>query len=149
MPYHDWSDDSFDWKSLNEAASLIHGTCKLFRIGCHIKEKYGTLRASFYLFDGSFHSVLYPGYVYYQYNNWRVCKFIHKYTNVDIAKKMLHLDISLASYKNKWYNKLVVSPVQWFQYNVGYKTAIKLAIRKYPHIKEEILSGMPDGKEFM
>lgn len=148
MPYHDWGDDTFDWNSLNEAIHLIYKMCKFFRIGCHIKEKYGTIRASFYFFDGSFHSFMYPGYVYYQYSNWKMCKFIQKYTKIDIAKKLLRADIWLASYHNNWYNKLVVSPIKWIQFNFGYKTAIKMAIKKFPHIKEEIICNMPHKELF-
>lgn len=39
---HDWSDGSFDWKSLNEAEGILYNTLKFYRVPVRdIKEKYG------------------------------------------------------------------------------------------------------------
>jgi hypothetical protein len=71
MPSHHWDDKDFDWKALYSAESYGAKFMKRWgRIGIHSKEKYGTIRWSVYFFDGSLHSLIYPGYVYNQFPKW-------------------------------------------------------------------------------
>jgi hypothetical protein len=149
MPYHEWGDNDFDWKSLYKAESIIYRVCKLFRLGCHIKEKYGSIRCSVYPFDGSLHSFLYPGYVAYQYEHWWLSKTLKRRFNFDLADKLVWLDIYvLGSYRSDEYNKSIfiraysrfVRIVQWLQMNIGYRLAYYIPMKLYPHIKDEIAS---------
>lgn len=120
MPYHDWSDDTFDWKSLNEALST--GTTlmkRLGRIGVHSKEKYGSCRWSLYLFDGTLHSLTHPGYVYSQYPKWL--------WSFDVE----HRPLKFLKYPINFWQKLVV------------KATFSYLVYKYPNIADEIISDAP------
>lgn len=120
--YHDWSETEFDWKGLYEAEVLLNKICKIFRIGLSSKEKYGTIRTSIRLFDGSLHSLTHPGYSYSQYPNWLW---------------RLQLDVQFKIMLNFPF-KYLVTAIQLFQLNVGYRLAYYIAMMKYPHIAEEI-----------
>lgn len=115
---HQWGDEDFDWKALDGAINIIYKTMNFFRIGCHIKEKYGTIRTSVYFWDGDLHSLIYPGYVYSQFPSW-----------------LWKVDIRYIK-KISCFLKLYI-PIHWIQ-RKGYTLAYYLAMRKYPHIKEEI-----------
>lgn len=120
MPHHDWSDKSFDWKSLNKAEILGNKIMKrLARIGIHSKEKYGTIRWSLYLFNGTLHSLTHPGYVYSQYPKW-----LWSFDVRNKPLKFLQKPINL-------YQKLIVALT--FEY----------LVYKYPHITDEIISDAP------
>ena len=125
MPYHEWGDESFDWSALNNAITYIDKTCTRYgRIGIHSKEKFGTHRCSGYLFDGTLHSLLYPGYVCNRMSKWmrnvdsNVIRRISRYTGL----------IAVVNY----YQSLV------------YNYAFQQACKKWPHITDEIVSGV-DG----
>ncbi len=120
MPYHDWSEKEFDWKSLYEAETLANKLMlRLGRIGVHSKEKYGSIRWNIYLFDGTLHSFTHPGYVYSQYPKW-----------------LWRFD---CTYKPLRFLKFIVVPWQ--------KSVIKLTfsflVKKYPHIIDEIICDAP------
>ncbi len=88
MARHDWSDKTFDWDSLYKAESLGNKIFRFFRIGVHSKEKFGSLRWSFYLFNGSMHSITHPGYVYSQYPKW-LWSFDCKYKPLRFLKPII------------------------------------------------------------
>ena len=119
MPYHEWGDEDFDWDSLYKAESLGRKILKFFRIGVHSKEKYGTIRWSMYLFNGTMHSLTHPGYVSSQYPKWL--------WSFDVKRKPLR------------FLKFIILPLQ--------KVAIKLMFiyltKKFPHIIDEIISDAP------
>lgn len=113
---HYWGDEDFDWAALNKAEKIIRFWAKIGRIGMHTKEKYGTLRASTYFWDGSLHSLIYPGYVYSQFPDW-----------------LWKLDFKL----RRFIPSVLIKGVQYLQipfYTLGYYRAMK----KFPHIKTEI-----------
>lgn len=118
MPFHDWSDNTFDWKSLYKAEQEICDILKLARIGVHSKEKYGTLRWAIYLFRGNMHDLTHPGYVYSQYPKW-LWKF-------DVRTKPF-----------RWLGK----PIRWFQREI-ISIAFVTVCQKYPHIVKEIVCDM-------
>lgn len=120
--YHEWGDKDFDWDALYKAEKIIRKVCRLFRIGIHSKEKYGTLRASVYPFRGSLHDLAYPGYVYSQFPDW-LWKF-------DCLK--------INPFMNGFPMKYVTWTIQLFQLHVGYRLAYYIAMKKYQHIAEEI-----------
>lgn len=117
---HDWSDESFDWKSLNEAEGILYDTLKFYRVPVRdIKEKYGTLRCYTGLGWTSLHSIAYPGYVYSQFPNW-LWKF----------------DV------NYGYPILKYTGIAYLSYNLhcwAYRRAYAKAVKKFPHIRTEIL----------
>lgn len=119
MPYHEWGDEDFDWKSLYQAEDTIRKIVKLGRVGIHSKEKYGTLRYSFFLFDGSLHSLTHPSYVYSRYPDWL--------WKLDVRYKPL---------------KLLKPIVTFFQVKI-IQFAFTVVTNRYPHIKNEILSDSP------
>lgn len=64
--HHEWGQDDWDEKGLNNAGRFIYWMLtRIGRIGCHHKEKWGTLRVSTYFYYGTFFCLLYPGYVSY------------------------------------------------------------------------------------
>jgi hypothetical protein len=119
MPYHDWSEKDFDWNGLDQAGHLIYKICKLGRIYINWKEKYGTLRTSTHLYTGSLHSLIYPGYVYRQFPQW-----------------LWTFDIYCITPFMEWTR--IPKLVQKIQLNIFYRLAYYVAMKKYPHLKEEI-----------
>lgn len=120
MPYHDWSEETFDWDSLYKAERLANKLMKrLGRIGVHSKEKFGTLRWDIYLFNGTLHSFTHPGYVYSQYPKW--------------------LWIFDCNYKPLRFLKFIVVPWQ----KLVVKLTFSILVKKYPHIVDEIISDAP------
>jgi hypothetical protein len=122
MPYHDWSEQDFDWKSLYSAIDEITDFMKRYgRIGVHSKEKYGTARWSLYFFTGHFHDLTHPGHVYSRYPQWLWV--------FDVRYRPL---------------RFLQFPIQWYQSLIT-KIAFVKACKKYPHIIKEILSDAPEG----
>lgn len=119
MVYHDWGDEGVDWEGIDKAASLIVYTCRVYgRLGGDAKEKYGTVR--FYVSFGylSLHTLLYPGYHYIQFPKW------------------LHtLDLYIISPVLQFFFERLF--VKWQQ--KVYVYAYRLAVKRYPHLREEIL----------
>ena len=117
---HNWGDDSFDWNALNKAIEIIWWwSTKIGRFGGQIKEKYGTLRFYAFFSDGTLYSVCKPGYYYYRWPHQ-----VHKFDLYVIRRITNFLGI-------RW----LITRWQYFIYNLAYQRAIK----KYPHIREEIL----------
>ena len=117
MSSHDWSDKTFDWKGLSDSIEIIYYWHKQARIGCNIKEKYGTIRCGSSFFDGSLHSLAYPGHYYYRWPLW-VRKIEDKITPVVC---FLRIDSLIRSLQIPFYT-------------LGYYITMK----KYPHLREEI-----------
>jgi hypothetical protein len=122
MPFHDWSDQNFDWKSLysaiEEATEIME---KFGRIGVHSKEKYGTARWSLYLFTGHLHELTHPGYVFCQYPKW-LWRF-------DVEYRPL---------------RFLIHPIRWWQKRVV-QYAFNYICNRYPHIVEELVMDAPDS----
>jgi hypothetical protein len=118
MPHHNWGDKDFDWDSLYKAERLMIRVFKLFRIGAHTKEKYGAIRASVYFWDGGLHHLIWPGYVYIQnsFINYKLDEYVIKPFTKWTGINWLGVKLQLC----------------------GYTLAYYLAMRKYPHIREEI-----------
>lgn len=120
MPYHEWGDNSFDWKSLYKAINQGTWIMKTIgRIGVHSKEKWGSARWSIYLFDGSMHSLTHPGYVYSQYPDW-LWKF-------DVRYRPL---------------RFLVPIIQFWQLIIVKMTFWYLCYR-FPHIEKELVKDAP------
>lgn len=119
MSCHFWGDTDFDWESLYKAESILEKWMRVGRIGFHIKEKFGELRATTYFWDGSLHSLIYPGYCYNQFPNW-----LWKLDNNYIRNYMPKCIIS------------IVHSIQKKIYAYAYNKVNKL----FPHIFEEICS---------
>jgi hypothetical protein len=85
-----------------------------------IKEKYGTIRFSPLWFDGTLHSLIYPGHYFIRFPKWF-------YWNVDylIIKKVIYYS-GLYYLINKW---------QKYVYGKAYEKAMKT----FPHIVDEIV----------
>jgi hypothetical protein len=118
MPYHHWNDDTFDWKALDKGMTIISNICKFARIGVHMKEKYGSARINVYFFDGTLHSLVYPGYVYNQFPKW-----LFEFDNNIIQSFFL---------KTK-----LVYILRYIQYPF-HMLAYYIAMSKYPHIRDEL-----------
>ena len=127
MPHHIWGDTDFDWDGLNDALHIIWKTCRWARLGAHVKEKYGSARVTPWFWDGSLHSLLYPGYVYCQYKDrW-----------FGIGNILWWCDIYLFPKIAKWTGLLSI--IFWIQKKV-YNLAFQRALKKHPHIRDEILA---------
>lgn len=117
--YHEWGEENFDWKGLGEAEHIIITICRRYgRFGGSIKEKYGTIRFSPYMGQLSLHSLIYPGYMWSQFPKW-----------------LWSADIW---YIQPFLTKVFGAPWFWYQRKV-YNYAYQKAVRKYPHLIEEIL----------
>lgn len=117
---HFWGDKDVDWKGIDNAAEYIHSYCRRWaRMGGQSKEKYGTVR--FYTHFGhlSLHSFIYPDYVYSQFPKW-LWTFDIDYISPVLQKLV-----------EPWFTKW-----QMFIYNRAYWNAL----RKWPHLRGEILS---------
>lgn len=122
---HRWGDKDADWKGIDQAAKFIHDYCvKWGRLGGSYKEKYGTVR--FYAQFGylSLHTLVYPGYAYNQFPTW-----------------LFSLDIN--------YITTILSPLEKLFYKWQKKVyirAYKEAVIRWPHLREEILSGADESE---
>lgn len=135
---HSWGDDFKYFNDVERAAVEIKQFCvKWGRLGGQAKEKYGTAR--FYAWFGvhGLHNITHPGSAGYAwYPKW-----------------LIHCDLFYFPTLFKWAGiTWFFSKWQPFIYSLAYKRALK----KYPHIREEIISGADypelikeanDGKE--
>jgi hypothetical protein len=117
---HDWSNKEVDWRGISDAAEFIahYLTARKVMVMDH-KEKWGTVRVSvhFGLQRGwLLNHLFYPNYHYYQFPRWA--------RDLDY---LLPID---------WLNPLVI-PIQQY----WYRRAYQLALKKWPLLREEILSG--------
>ena len=123
-PYHEWGEEDFDWKALDEAAKYLEDKCRKWgRVGIWTKEKYGTLRVSttsaFALEYDFLHSMVYPGYARIVWPKWFRC-----YVDWPIGKALRFLGVI----------RLVNKYQTWILKHFWLKAA-----NKWPHIKEEIM----------
>lgn len=114
---HLWGDECVDWDGIDSAAEFIgKGIRKFGRISVwQYKEKYGTVRVYCSFGWNSLQHIIFPGYVRQVIPAWIDNNFISKII------QML--------------NPIIV-PYQYFIYRLFYK----LAVKKWPHLREEILS---------
>lgn len=118
---HSWEDTDVDWVGLSDAAYWIgYRLGKWGRISVSdMKEKYGTVRVYCYFGWTSFHTVIYPLHHYSQFPKW-----------------LWKLDCYIGYYLIRPLN-WIVRPIQ----SVIYRAVYKEAIRKWPHLAQEILTG--------
>jgi hypothetical protein len=127
---HHWGEEGVDWKGIGDAADWIGK--QLVRWGrvsvTQSKEKYGTVRVYLHFGWESPHSITHPGYAYSQYPKWlwRLC-----YTR------------PVLWFFERVLNRVVIPYQQWL-----YRLVYKLALKKWPHLKREILDGA-DYPEFL
>lgn len=121
MPFHDWSDKTFDWKSLNAAEREIGNiVTKYGRVGVNSKEKFGTIRWNLSFFDGTIHSLTHPGY---WYNQFPRCLY-----DLTMRYKVLFF----------------LTPFLVFWQKLVLQYAFTVVCRKYPHIVKEIVCDVHD-----
>ena len=120
MPIHIWGDKDFDWEALDGAIDTIYWwTCHIGRFGGQLKEKFGGLRFYAFFSDGTLYSLCKPGYYYCHWPKW-----------------WWRFDLAVISRFTRYSGLLwLIRRWQHFIYNLAYQRAIK----KYPHIREEIL----------
>jgi len=128
MTSHNWNDDWLYWKDLNLAISRIQKICRTYgRINMGGKEKYGTFRDEFReLWDGTLHSLIYPGYVYIQYKRTSLY-FNFDYPVVSKISTVIGLKFIFQRYQRAVYNY-----------------AIQSTVSRYPHLKDELVEDL-DG----
>ena len=127
MPTHRWGDEDFDWDSLYAAIKFIGPYLKRRRVPVRdYKEKWGQLRLYCNLGYCQFHDLFFPGYVYNQWPKW-----------------LWRLDCH--------YGSRIIGVVNFFMVPLNrywYRRAHKLAIKKWPSVRAEIL-GCPDWPELL
>lgn len=122
---HDWSDKEIDWKGISDAASFMADyLTKWGRVPVRDhKEKYGTVRLYCSFGWSSVMDLTHPGYAWVPYKRdglmWKLC----------YSRSLMPFLFNLLSY--------VVRPYHIYLYRRAYK----LAIKKWPHLREEILRG--------
>jgi len=116
----EWPDKLF--MDVEMAAQEIGDYCRKWgRIQVtQTKEKYGTARVYCHFGIHQLHSITHPGYCYSRYPTW-----LWKFDCIYISKffELIRLNIPIVGFQKYIYNK-----------------AYQNAIKKYPHIREEILS---------
>jgi len=119
---HTWEEQGVDWKGINDAAEWIGSF--LVRWGrvsvSDTKEKWGTARVYCRFGWTQLHDLTHPRYAYLQYPKWLI--------RLDFAVFMPIISRSIG----RW-----IVPYHKFLYRLAYKKAIK----KWPHLKLEILNG--------
>jgi hypothetical protein len=116
---HDWSDRNVDWKGISDAARYIaEYLVRWGRVGVRdYKEKYGTVRVYCSLGWYQFHSITHPRAAYSRYPPW-----------------LWRLDCRYGWRIFRPVNWLVIPFHKWL-----YRRAYRNAVRKWPHLREEIL----------
>lgn len=117
---HDWSDENVDWNGINDAAGYIgYWLRKWVRMDVRdVKEKFGTVRVYCSFGWSSIYSIYRPGYCWYP--EWWPVK--------------LDLWLGYDTPIFKWLNKIII-PIQIRAYRWRYRNAV----RKWPHLREEIM----------
>lgn len=117
--YYDDDAGKVDWNGIESAASFIGDYCRKWGRICvmQTKEKYGTARVYTSFGWTSLHSLVYPGYCYSQFPNWL--------WNMDCD----YIGPVIRCLIEPWF-------IKW-QYFI-YRRAYRLAIKKWPHLFEEI-----------
>lgn len=129
MAQHNWGDESFDWTSLYKAVDeMAFWGRKIGRIGGQIKEKWGEIRwYTNIVAPEKLSDLVYPGYYYYV---WSAEK-----------KPILNVIDQMSIVYMRPLRPLLLAYKRFF-----YAYAYRKAIRKFPHITEEILAccGWPE-----
>lgn len=120
---HDWSEQDIDWKGISAAAQYIGLGLRIWgRVPVRdYKEKYGTIRVYCSFGWWSIHDITHPGWAYIQYK----------------SKLLRYLNYA------EWFNRIfrlvnwVVVPYHTWLYTYLYGQAL----RKWPHLRLEILTG--------
>lgn len=121
---HNWGQEGVDWAGISDAAEYIASSLRKWRVNVtDHKEKFGTVRV--YLFWGwsSLHCITHPGYHYCQYpkDGW-----LYKLNYSSVVYYFLRRVV----------NPILI-PLQQRLYTYVYGQAIK----KWPHLRHEILEG--------
>ena len=121
---HSWGDGFKYFDDVGEAADFIGDYLRKWgRVGVRqTKEKYGTVRVYCSLGWSNLHDLLWPGYVYNQWKSPWLWKL-----EVYFWPKVFHR--TGLGYLSYVYHKLL------------YRRAYKLAVKRWPHIRKEILNG--------
>ena len=135
-----WGDD-FDFAAVSHAARDIGQFCRRWgRIDVmDYKEKFGTVRVYCTFGHTTFHSLIWPGHMYNRFP-FGVSKWGWKLNGAWIGKKLGHIlwvancNASRILLQNKFIERLIVKYQIWI-----YQKAYERAIKKYPHIPQEIL----------
>lgn len=121
--HHCWGEEGVDWEGIDRAAAFIGEGLRRWRVDVRqYKEKYGTARVYCSLGLFSLHQITHPGHAF---RRWK---------------------------SDWWWNFDCVSPVAHFVVrvlNIGavplhkalYRWYYKRAVARWPHLREEILSG--------
>lgn len=134
---HNWGDENVDWNGIGEAAHFLASYMKKWgRMGVRDwKEKYGTVRVYVDMGWYSLLSVTHPGWCHYRpYTEFE--NKIKKYIPFTKKLSMIWLDIYVFGKVVRLLNPIVSRYHCWL-----YTRAYGLAIRKWPHLRMEILSG--------
>ena len=120
MSYHNWNDNDFDWKGLNDCLDILDKYGRGYgRIGGQIKEKFGGVRWYASLGYLSLHGLIYPSYNYSKFPQWlwvADIKYITPFLQFFFSKPFF-------AYQKFWYNY-----------------AYQKCLKKHPHLRDEILS---------
>ncbi len=117
---HNWSDDSFDWKQLDESIQMVDSFMRFWgRIGVNSKEKFGTARIYVTWWDGSLHSMIYPGYHFCQFPKW-----------------LWKLDLNVIGPLMRFTR--IQKFVYWYQRKI-YSMAYSRALKRFPKMKVELV----------
>lgn len=115
---HTWGEEDFDWEGLNKAINYIDKWFRFWRIPVRqSKEKYGTARIYCGIGAYQIHDLTHPGHCFSRYPKW-----------------LWVLDCRYGRHIVKWLINWWLNPLHKIVYVEIYKRAVK----KYPHIKEEI-----------
>lgn len=124
MVEHMWGEEGVDWQAINDAASWMpYFMRKWGRFTVHGKEKYGVVRLEFLYMGFNLHKLIFPDYIF------RHRLFPEWLWNID---QCLEYRTPVYKYLFNWW----LVPYQVWIYKLAYKKAVK----KWPHIKKEIMS---------
>lgn len=121
---HTWGDENVDWEGIDAAASFIgHELKKWGRVPVRqVKEKFGYVCVYTGLGWDSIHDITHPGHAWIRYRGPIKWLYFKTYT--------------LQQYIFTIINKVIVPYHKWL-YSYTYGRALK----KWPHLREEILHG--------
>jgi hypothetical protein len=126
---HSWGDENVDWNGINYSARYIGENLKKWgRVSVlQYKEKFGTVRVYCSLGWRNLLNITHPGYIHYRpYPKW-----------------LMTFDIYVLSRIIPYLNFIILPYHKWL-----YRKLHKDMVKKYPHLKEEILC-MADYDELL
>lgn len=125
MTYHNWGEEGIDWRGIEDAADEIGVfLAKWGRISVHqTKEKFGTVRVYCSFGWDCFHGIIWPRHMW-------IHKWWPYYFDLLIAKVTLPILSRVAFPYQRWI----------------YRKAYSNAVKKYPHLREEIFSCVDFGE---